>query len=79
MCWFDLVRKMCGFLATSHDPITANDNLANKPCFCVGLLANLVYILIPVDARSNLLGIFDLFLPSNMAYHCACWMIVDRK
>ena len=33
MCWFDLVRNMWGFLATPHSPITANENLWNKPYF----------------------------------------------
>ena len=42
---------MWGFLATSYDPITANDSLGNKPHFCLGLLDNLSYLLIPFDAR----------------------------
>ena len=62
--WFAKDRKMWGLLATSHSPITANDNLSNKPHFCLGLLFNLADILGPVDARSIILGTFDLFYPS---------------
>ena len=40
---------MWGFLATSYAPITANENLENKPYFCLGLLANLADILRPFD------------------------------
>ena len=29
---------MWGFLAISHNPTPANDNLSNKPYFCLGLL-----------------------------------------
>ena len=65
MCWFYLVRNMWGVLNTSHDPITANENLSNKPYFCLGLLANLADILIPVDSRSIILVIFDPFYPSR--------------
>ena len=79
MCWFDLVRKMWEFLATSHPPIAANDSLANKSYLCVGLLANLADILRPVDVISIILGIFDHILPSEMVSHWACWMIVERK
>ena len=28
--WFTPVRNMWVFLTTSHDPVTANDNLENK-------------------------------------------------
>ena len=56
---------MWGFLATSHDTITANENVANKPKQCLGLFANLADLLIPVDARSIILGIFDPFFPSR--------------
>ena len=65
MCWFDLGIKMWGFLATSHAPITDNDNLSNKPYFCLGLLDNLADILIPFDARYIILGIFDPFSTSR--------------
>ena len=60
---FDLVRKMWGLLATSNDPIAANENLSNKPYFCLALLSNLVDILRPFDARSIILGVFDPFYP----------------
>ena len=63
MCRFTLVSKTWGFLATSHAPITTNENLQNKPYFCLVLLANLADLLIPVDARSIILGIFDPFSP----------------
>ena len=33
MCLFTLVRKMWGFLSTSHDPINADENFENKPFF----------------------------------------------
>ena len=56
-----------GFLATSHALINDNDNLSNKSYFCLGLLANLEDLLIPVDARSIILGIFDPVLYSE--YH----------
>ena len=56
---------MWGLLATLHAPITANENLSNKPYFCLGLLANLEDLLRPVDARSIILGIFDPFSPSR--------------
>ena len=52
---------MWGLLATSHDPINANDNLANKSYFCLGLLAKLEDLLIPVDARLIIFGIFNPF------------------
>ena len=54
---------MLGLLATLNYPINANNNLANKPNFCLGLLTNLANILIPFDARSIILGIFDTFYP----------------
>ena len=38
MCWFALVRNMRGLLDTSHDPITADENLANKAYFCMGVI-----------------------------------------
>ena len=52
---------MWGFLATSYDSITSDDNSANKPYFCLSLLANLADILRPVDARLIILGIFMIF------------------
>ena len=60
----DLIRNMWGLLATSHAPINANDNFANRPYFCLGLLYNLEYILRLVDARLIILGTFDTFSPS---------------
>ena len=65
MYWFDLVRKMSVLLATSHAPITDNENLSNKPYLCVGLLSNLVDIPRAVDTRSIILEIFDLFSTSQ--------------
>ena len=55
---------MWGFLTTSHAPITANENLVNKPYFCLGLLANLTDLLRPVDSRLIILDIFDAVSPS---------------
>ena len=63
MCWFALVRNMWGFLATSHAPITANENLLNEPYFCLVLLANLVDILRPVDVRLIILCLFIPYTP----------------
>ena len=68
MCWFDIVRNMWVSLATSHAPITTYENLSNKPFFCLGLLANLVDLLGPVDAILIVLGVFILFLPRDTAY-----------
>ena len=64
---FDVVINTWGFLDTSHDPTTDNESLANKTYFCLGLLANLEDLLIPVDARSIILGILDPVLYSE--YH----------
>ena len=65
MCWFALLRKIWVFLAIYHAQITANDNFANKPYFCLILLANLADLLRLVDARSIISGIFDIFSPSQ--------------
>ena len=62
MCSFSLFRNMWGLLATSHAPIAANDNLSNKPYFCLVLWTNLSYQLIPVDYRSIILGHFDIVI-----------------
>ena len=62
ICWFDIVRNMWGFLATSHARTTAKDNLSNKPQFVLGLLSNLEYLLRAVDTRSIILGFFNLVL-----------------
>ena len=56
MCWFALLRKIWVFLAIYHAQITANDNFANKPYFCLILLANLADLLRLVDARSIISG-----------------------
>ena len=69
---------MWGLLATSHATMTAIENLANKPYFCLDLLANFEDLLRPVDSRSIILGIFDTFLPCNMESHWARWMIVEQ-
>ena len=53
------------FLAISHSPTTANEILANKPYFCLGLLAYLADTLIPVDVRLIILGVFYPFSPSQ--------------
>ena len=42
---------MWGFLGTSHTPIDTNNDLANKPYFCLVLLANLADTMRPVDDR----------------------------
>ena len=65
MCWFSLVRNMWGLLATSHAPISDNDNSANKPYFCLVLLSNLANLLRTVDSRSIILDIFNTFSPSR--------------
>ena len=52
---------MWGFLAISHDPITAIYNLSNKKYFGLGLLENLSDILRTVDIISKILGIFVPF------------------
>ena len=63
MCWFALVRDRWGFLATSYDKITANENLENKPYFFQDLLANLEDLLRPGDAISIILVFFLSFSP----------------
>ena len=79
MCWFDLVRKMCGFLATSHDTIATNENLVNKPYFCLGLLSNIADLLRPVDSGLTILGIFYPFIPGDIASHWERWVVVERN
>ena len=69
---------MWGLLATSHAPINANDNLGNKSYFCLGLLTKLADLLIPVDARPIIFGIFDPFPPLKMASHWDSGMIFDQ-
>ena len=64
MCWFDLVITGWVFLSNSQYPITDNETLSNNPYFW-GLLSNLEDILIPVDAISIMLGIFDPVYPSR--------------
>ena len=54
---------MCELLSTSHATINANDNIENKPHFCLDLLANLEHLLRSVDPRLIILGIFDPFSP----------------
>ena len=54
---------MLRLLSTSHAQITDNDHLANKPYFCLSLLANLADILRPVDVRLIILDIFDTLFP----------------
>ena len=56
---------MWGGLATSHDLTTDNDNLSNKPYSCLGLLANLEDLLIPVDSGLIISRIFDPLYPSR--------------
>ena len=60
ICWFGLAINSWGFLETSHNTTTANENSANKPYFWGGLFANPADVLRPVDARLIILGIFDL-------------------
>ena len=64
ICWFALVRNMWYFKATKYAPITDNENLANNPYFCLGLLSNQGDLLVPDDYRSIILGCFDTFYPS---------------
>ena len=54
---------MWGLLTTPHAPITDNDNLENKPYFCLGLLYNLTDLIIPFYSRWIILGIFYPFSP----------------
>ena len=54
---------MWWLLATSHAPITANNNLANKSYFWVCLLVNQADLLRPVDNISIILDIFDPLSP----------------
>ena len=81
ICWFVTVRRMWWLLATSHAPITANENLANKQCFCLGLVANTEDLLRPVYARVIILGIFDPFCPSwyviPLGELDGCWEKID--
>ena len=56
---------MWGLLSTIHAPINANDNSENKLYFCLGLLANLAYLMRPVDYRSILFVICDPFYTSH--------------
>ena len=56
---------MWGFLSTSHSPIAANENLANKPYFFRGVLSNLAGFLRPLYPRSIILGLFDHFFNSQ--------------
>ena len=65
LCWFFLVIKMWGLLATSNAPITDNAYLSHITYFFHGLLANLANFLIFYEARSMILGIFDIFSPSQ--------------
>ena len=63
--WFGIVRNMWGFLATSHSPITSNESSPIKAYLFWVLLANLAYLLRPVDSRLVILGIFDAFFISR--------------
>ena len=60
---------MWGFLATSHDPTTDNENVENKQYFSLGLLANLEDILRLVYNRSTILGIFYPFDPLSSSQY----------
>ena len=53
------------FLATTHAPITDNQNLEYRPYFGLDLLDNLADLLLVVDVRSILLSIFYPFSPSQ--------------
>ena len=79
VCWFDLVRNMWGFLATYHASSTDIENLANKPSFCLVLLAKLVDLLIKVYTIPIILGILIPFTPRNMAPHWERWWIVKKN
>ena len=65
-CLIYIVGHIWVFLATSHDPINANDNLENKSYFWLGLLANLAGLLRPVIYRSILL---DIFYPYSISIY----------
>ena len=84
ICWFAIVRNMGSLLSTAYAPITANENLENKPYLCLVLLAKLADLLVPVDARSILLGIFDPFyfsrdcIPLGKLDNCwEIWCVVN--
>ena len=79
ICWFYQVRNVWEFLATSHAPTTDNDNLSNKPHFCLGLLDNLEDLLRAAYSISNILDFFITFLPHNTASHWAHWIVVQQK
>ena len=65
ICWFAIVGNMWEVLSTLPYPNIANNNLENKSYFCLGLLANLVYLQRLFDARSSVLVIFDPLYPSR--------------
>ena len=77
MCWFDIVRNIWGFLATSNASITANDNLSNKQFS--GLLVNLADIIRTVGAISIIFSVLIPLLPRKMATHWARWIIVQQN
>ena len=56
---------MWGYLFTLYAPITANENLSNKPYLYLSLSANLADLLRLVDTRSIILGFFGLVLYSK--------------
>ena len=70
---------MLGLLATLYAPITSNYNISHKQYLCLGLFFNLADILIPVYARSIILGMFDPFFPREISSNWVHWMIVERN
>ena len=60
-------------LQLTHAPINANDNLANKSYFCLGLLSKLADLLITVDARSIILGVLYPLSPSQYGIPLGQW------
>ena len=70
MCWFAVVVNIWGFLATSHFPTTANYSLANKPYFCLGLLANLADLLSPVGSIPSIFRVLSII---SLIIYLARW------
>ena len=79
MCWFSLVRNIWGFLAAHMLQLLLMRISWNKPYFFLCLLANLAYILRPVDTRLVILGIFTIVIPHEMAPHWSRWMIFEQS
>ena len=69
---------MWGFWATPQDPTTTNNNLANKPYFCLFLLSNRIDDLIPFLAKLFTLCIFDPFSSFYTSWYCIPLVALDN-